>query len=58
MTQYKQKIDEAIRIFGKGIVYEVTELVDVSDPDSMYAQFDDMGWYEHAECVSYLYFEH
>lgn len=47
---------EAIEIFGNDVVYEVNEIVHLSDPDGAYAMFEDMGKYEHAECVEFLYF--
>lgn len=58
MKNVNERIDEAIKIFGKGIVYVVTEMVDTFDADGVYTHFEDAGMYEHAECVSYLYFEH
>lgn len=51
------KIAEAIKIFGEGIVMQVVELVNVADADGVYTLLEDMGHYEAAECVSYLYFE-
>lgn len=53
----KEKIIEAIEIFGGNVVSEVRTLVDVSDPDGCYTMFEDMGMFEHAECVEFLYFE-
>ena len=53
----KEKIIEAIEIFGDNVVSEVRTLVDVSDPDGCYTMFEDMGMFEHAECVEFLYFE-
>jgi hypothetical protein len=47
---------EAIRIYGKDIVYTVTEIVEIADPDGAYSMFEDLGKYEEAECVEFLYF--
>ena len=47
---------EAIEIYGKSIVSEVIMMVEMSDADGMYTQFQDMGMDEHAECVEFLYF--
>jgi len=48
--------EEAIKIYGQNIVYEVNEIVNISDPDGAYSMFEDLGKYEHAECVEFLYF--
>jgi hypothetical protein len=53
----KEKIQEAIEEFGQEIVNEVIEIVYLSDPDGAYSMFEDMGKYEHAECISMIYFE-
>ena len=50
-------LQEAIENFGEQIVHEVISVVDVSDPDGAYTMFEDMGLFDHAECVSMLYFE-
>ena len=47
---------EAIEIYGRSIVSEVVMMVEMSDADGMYCQFQDMGMDEHAECVEFLYF--
>ena len=47
---------DAIQCFGKAVVQEVIEMVNVSDPDCMYTTFEDMGMFSHAECVEMLYF--
>lgn len=47
---------EAIEIYGKSIVSEVEMMVEMSDADGMYTQYQDMGMDEHAECVEFLYF--
>lgn len=54
----KDRLAEAIKIFGEGVVMTVTELVNVADADGVYTLLEDMGQYEAAECLSYLYFEH
>lgn len=48
--------EKTIEIFGINIVSQVEELVNVSDPDGVHSMFEDMGMFEHAECVSHLYF--
>lgn len=48
--------EEAVNLFGENIVHQVEELVSVSDPDGVYSMFEDMGMFEHAECVEHLYF--
>jgi hypothetical protein len=35
----------------------VVELVQMSDPDGCYSMYQDMGMFDHAECVESLYFE-
>lgn len=47
---------DAIEIFGQDVVNTVISTVSVSDPDGCYTMFEDLGYYEHAECVDYLYF--
>jgi len=39
------------------VVNEVRMIVEFSDPDGAYTTFEDQGMYDHAECVSMLYFE-
>lgn len=53
----KDKIDEAVEVFGKDIVQEVMSVVEISDADGAYSMFEDMGYFEHAECVEMIYFE-
>lgn len=53
----KEKIHEAVETFGLSVVQEVRMVVELADPDGAYTQFEDMGMFEHAECVSLLYFE-
>jgi hypothetical protein len=53
----KELLQEAIEEFGKQIVYEVTSIVEMADADGAYTMFEDMGMFDHAECVSMLYFE-
>lgn len=53
----KEKIEEAITLFGLEVVNEVMEIVNFSDADGAYTMCEDMGKYEHAECIQYLYFE-
>ena len=53
----KEKIHEAVETFGLSVVQEVRMVVELADPDGAYTQFEDMCMFEHAECVSLLYFE-
>jgi len=49
-------ITEAIDIFGSNLVSEVRTVVDISDADGAYSHFQDIGKYNHADCVEFLYF--
>lgn len=51
------KRQDAINEFGSDVVYEVIEVVEVSDADGAYTMFGDMGLFEHQACVEMLYFE-
>jgi len=51
------KLQEAITLFGAELVNQVIEIVDMSDADSAYSLYEDLGHFEHAECISLLYFE-
>ena len=51
------KFKEAIETYGPEIVAEVMNLVQMSDPDGCYTTFEDMGMFEHSECVEFLYFK-
>jgi hypothetical protein len=51
------KTQEAIEEFGAGLVYEVIEIVSVSDADGAYTMFGDMGIFDHQACVEMLYFD-
>ena len=53
----QEAIDEAIKIFGEDVVYQAMEVVAMSDPDGAYAMFEDMGQFEMAEAVEFLYFD-
>lgn len=54
----KNKIyQKAITEYGRDIVSDVVAIVNMSDPDGAYSQFQDLGMYEHAECVEFIYFE-
>ena len=47
---------EALGMYGENVVIEVEMMVEMSDPDGMFTQYQDMGMYEHAECIEFLYF--
>lgn len=51
----KELLEEAIEIFGNQVVYEVREVVELSDPDGAWSTFQDMGKWDHAECVEFMY---
>lgn len=53
----KQKINQAIDIYGRDVVVQVVNLVNMSDEDGVYTMYQDMGMDDHAECVEFLYFE-
>jgi len=53
----KETLQEAVNCFGLEVVNEVRMIVEFSDPDGAYTTFEDQGMYDHAECVSMLYFE-
>jgi tetrahydromethanopterin S-methyltransferase subunit A len=48
---------QAIEDFGAQVVSEVLALVEVSDPDGIWAMFQDMEMEDHASCVEFLYFD-
>jgi hypothetical protein len=54
----EEKIEEAIETYGKQVVDTVLMLVGVSDPDGAHNQLEDMGMYEEAECLEFLFFNH
>jgi hypothetical protein len=51
------KTQEVIEEFGADLVYEVIEIVSMSDADGAYTMFGDMGMFDHQACVEMLYFE-
>lgn len=53
----KEKIQEAIELFGREVVNEVISLVQVADADGVWSTCQDMGMDEHVECIEFLYFE-
>lgn len=52
----KETLKEAIETYGKEIVSEVIQIVELADTDGAWATFQDMGMDEHAEIVEMLYF--
>lgn len=52
----QELIQEAITCFSSSVVNHVIEMVGCSDPDCMYTLFQDMGMYDHADCVEFLFF--
>lgn len=53
----KEKIQEAKAQFGEEAVNLATELVSMSDADGAYTMLEDLGQFEAAEAVEFLYFE-
>jgi hypothetical protein len=53
----KEKIKEAVEIFGRDIVGEVVSMVQLFDADGCYTTFEDRGMFEHAEAVEFIYFD-
>jgi hypothetical protein len=56
-SSMKEKIQEARETFGEEILSEVLAVVQMSDADGAYSMFEDMGMFEHSECVEFIYFE-
>jgi len=52
-TKYK----EAVAIYGSDVVNTVMQLVEVSDADGIFSQFEDMNMYDEAECTAFLFFD-
>jgi len=55
-TQQAAKIQEAIEMFGEEPVSLAMELVAMSDADGAYTMLEDMGQFEAAQAVEFLYF--
>jgi len=53
----QEKIDAAIAQFGEDAVYQAMEVVAMSDADGAYTMFEDLGMFECAEAVEFLYFD-
>ncbi len=53
----QEAIDEAIAIWGQDTVYQAMEVVAMSDPDGAYTMFKDLGIFDQAEVVEFLYFD-
>lgn len=53
----QEKIAAAIAEFGEDAVYQAMEVVAMSDADGAYTMFEDMGLFECAEAVEFLYFD-
>ena len=53
----QEKIDAAIAQFGEDAVYQAMEVVAMSDADGAYTMFEDMGLFDMAEVVEFLYFD-
>lgn len=53
----QEKIAAAIAQFGEDAVYQAMEVVAMSDADGAYTMFEDMGMFDCAEAVEFLYFD-
>jgi hypothetical protein len=53
----QEAINEAIEIWGADAVYQAMEVVALSDPDGAYTMFEDLGIFDQAEVVEFLYFD-
>lgn len=53
----QEVVDEAIKIYGEDVVYQAMEVVAMSDPDGAHTMFEDVGQFEMAEAVEFLYFD-
>lgn len=53
----QEKIDAAIAQFGEDAVYQAMEVVAMSDADGAHTMFEDLGMFECAEAVEFLYFD-
>lgn len=53
----QDKIDAAIAQYGEDAVFQAMEVVAMSDADGAYTMFEDMGMFECAEAVEFLYFD-
>jgi hypothetical protein len=53
----QEVVDEAIKLFGEDVVYQAMEVVAMSDPDGAHTMFEDVGQFEMAEAVEFLYFD-
>ena len=53
----QEAIDEAIKRWGQDAVYQAMEVVAMSDPDGAYTMFEDLGIFDQAEVVEFLYLD-
>jgi len=53
----QEAINEAIKIWGADAVYQAMEVVAMSDPDGAYTMLEDIGLFDQAEVVEFLYFD-
>lgn len=53
----RQRIKEAVEIWGGEVVREAILMTEVSDPDGAWVLFQDEGMEEHAEAVEFIYFD-
>ena len=53
----QEKIDAAIAEYGTDAVYQAMEVAEMADPDGAWSMFEDLGQFELAEVVEFLYFD-
>ena len=53
----QEAIDEAKKLYGEDVVFQVMEVVAMSDADGAYTMFEDLGIFDQAEVVEFLYFD-
>lgn len=54
---FDEKLKEAVNIYGAKTVDDVTSFVELFDADGAYVTFKEESMFDHAECLSMLYYE-
>lgn len=54
--ELQNKVDECVREYGKQVVDEVLEMIELSDADGLWSMYNDLGLYNHAEVVEHIFF--
>lgn len=55
MKPTQEMIKAAIKEFGRDVVSQSIMMVELTDSDGAYTDFEDLGMSAHAECVYMLY---